>query len=66
MEQTFKVISPIDSSIYYEGKLNDGNDIETSLKLASEAQLLWKETSISTRKSYISKFVEAFKKNEKE
>jgi len=65
MEQTFKVISPIDSSIYYEGKLNDGNDIETSLKLASEAQLLWKETSISTRKSYISKFVEAFKKNEK-
>ncbi|MBK7106959.1 MAG: aldehyde dehydrogenase family protein [Ignavibacteriae bacterium] len=65
MEKTFKVISPIDSSIYYEGKLNNAEDIEASLKLALKAQSAWKETSITTRKVYISKFVEAFKSNEK-
>ncbi|MBK7979391.1 MAG: aldehyde dehydrogenase family protein [Ignavibacteriae bacterium] len=65
MEQTFKIISPIDSSVYYEGRLHNSNDIENALKLAEKAQAAWKDTPLSQRKNYISKFAEAFKSNEK-
>lgn len=64
MAQSLTVLSPIDSSIYYETKLHDKNDIEATLKSAMKAQIEWKEISIATRKSYINKFMDALKKNE--
>ncbi|MBK8946182.1 MAG: aldehyde dehydrogenase family protein [Ignavibacteriae bacterium] len=65
MESTFKVISPIDLKVYYEGRLHNSNEIENSLILAATAQQEWKRTSLQIRKSYISKFVDEFKSNEK-
>ena len=60
MSQKLKVISPIDGSIYYESEMHTGEDIDRSLVSAANAQAEWKTLSISVRKVYINKFIEAF------
>ena len=60
MLQKLKVISPIDGSIYYESEMHTGEDIDRSLVSAANAQAEWKTLSISVRKEYINKFIEAF------
>ena len=65
MSKTMKVVSPIDSSIYYEYELHDQKDIEKALTSAAKAQDEWKGVSISERISYINKFIDAFENDEK-
>ena len=60
MSQKLKVISPIDGSIYYESEMHNEEDIDRSLVSAANAQAKWKTLSISVRKEYINKFIEAF------
>jgi len=60
MSQKLKVISPIDGSVYYESEMHTEEDIDRSLVSAANAQAEWKTLSISVRKEYINKFIEAF------
>ncbi len=63
MSQILKVISPIDGSIYYESNMHTQKDIDTALASATNAQNEWKKRSISERKEYLNKFLEAFESN---
>ncbi len=65
MSTELKVISPIDGTVCYEIKMHSQDDIEKALAAASIAQKEWKDKSVSERKTYIIKFIEAFK-SEKE
>jgi acyl-CoA reductase-like NAD-dependent aldehyde dehydrogenase len=56
----FKVISPVDGSVYKECQLNSMADIEKVLASAKSAQKIWKDLSILERKAYIEKFIKAF------
>ena len=55
---TFKTITPIDNSVYYEGKLNTKDDINKVLKDAKIAQKKWADTSLDERTVYIQKFID--------
>jgi len=63
MSQNLEVISPIDGSIYYETEMHSQREIDAALKLATEAQIIWKTHPISERKVYINKFIEAIENN---
>jgi acyl-CoA reductase-like NAD-dependent aldehyde dehydrogenase len=63
MSKTLKVISPIDSSIYYEFELHNQDDINSALKAATTAQMKWKDIHVSERIKYINKFIDAFESN---
>ncbi len=65
MSEKFKVVSPIDESIYCECALNNEGDINDTLALAKKAQQEWKIRPIAERKEYINKFIDAFEKNKK-
>ena len=56
----FKVISPVDGSVYTECLLNSKADIENVLASAKSAQIIWKDLSLLERKGYIEKFIKAF------
>lgn len=56
----FKVISPVDGSVYTECQLNSKADIEKVLASAKGAQKIWEGLSLSDRKAYIEKFIKAF------
>ncbi len=56
----FKIISPVDGSVYKECPLHGANDIERVLTKAAKAQKLWRNLSVADRKGYIEKFVKAF------
>lgn len=57
---TFKVISPIDGSVYLERSYARDSEIETALKKAIEGQNFWKSTSISERAAICRKAVAYF------
>lgn len=61
--KTFKVISPVDGSIYKECQLHGPADIENVLASAKIAQKSWKDLPLSDRKIYIEKFIKAFDGN---
>lgn len=56
----FKVISPVDGSVYAQCQLNAKADIEKVLASAKNAQKTWRNLSLFERKSYIEKFISAF------
>ncbi len=56
----FKVISPVDGSVYTECELHSSKEIEKVLASAEIAQKTWKSVSLSERKIYIEKFIQAF------
>ena len=56
----FKVISPVDGSVYKECQLNSKADIENVLASAKSAQRIWEDLSLFERKAYIEKFIKAF------
>ena len=58
--KTFKLISPVDGSVYRELKQHSAQDIESALSKAITAQKEWKQVPILTRLSYIRKFIAAF------
>jgi acyl-CoA reductase-like NAD-dependent aldehyde dehydrogenase len=60
MMSKFKVISPVDGSVYTECQLNSKADIEKVLASAKSAQKIWEDLSLLERKTYIEKFIKAF------
>ena len=56
----FKVISPVDGSVYKECQLNSKADIENVLASAKSAQRIWEDLPLFERKAYIEKFIKAF------
>ncbi len=60
MSATFKVISPVDQSVYVEKPLATAKEIENTLTKAKKAQKYWRTTSISQRAAMCRKAVEYF------
>ncbi len=56
---TFKTISPIDNSVYYEGELHNLKDVDKILNKAKKAQKEWAKLPLEKRKEYIRKFIDA-------
>ncbi len=56
----FKVISPVDGSVYTECELHSSKEIEKVLASAKKSQNTWKNISLTDRKIYIKKFIQAF------
>ncbi len=61
MSDIFKVISPIDGTVYYESELHTSKNIDATLSLATKAQNEWKEVPLKKRKEFINRFIEEFK-----
>ena len=59
-EDIFKVISPIDESVYLEKPYHSNHDIESTLQKASKVQPTWKQTSLDDRKAICQKVLEYF------
>lgn len=55
---TFKTISPVDNSVYVERDLHTIDDAMEALAKAKEAQKLWAEIALDTRKEYIGAFID--------
>ncbi len=55
---TFKTITPIDNSVYYEDNLDTKDDINEVLKEAEIVQKKWANTSLDERIVYIQKFID--------
>ncbi|MET4695859.1 aldehyde dehydrogenase family protein [Endozoicomonas lisbonensis] len=60
MTKVQHTISPIDGSVYVERELANRKQIDKALLKAEEAQVLWKQTSLSTRQSICNKAIGAF------
>ena len=56
----FKIITPVDGSVYTECNLNSKADIEKVLASAKSAQKIWQDLSLVEKKVYIEKFIKAF------
>jgi len=56
----FKIITPVDGSVYTECNLNSKADIEKVLASAKSAQKIWQDLSLAEKKVYIEKFIKAF------
>jgi len=63
MSETFKIITPIDGSVYAEREYANQEDINAALNQAKLAQSKWKRLSITERAKYCSAFVNAFENN---
>jgi len=57
---TFKVITPVDGSVYVECTQHGHADIEKALSSAVKTQKEWKNLPVSARKPYIENFITAF------
>ncbi len=55
---TFKVVTPIDGTIYKEIEYHTPKDMENALTKAKKAQKVWRKTSIEERGEYIRKFID--------
>ncbi len=55
---SFKTITPIDNSVYFEEDYNSIKDVDETLKMAVKAQKEWQNTEISKRKEYVQKFID--------
>lgn len=60
MDSTFKVISPVDNSVYAERPWATELEIERSLALAREAQLKWREVPVIERAAICRRVVAYF------
>ncbi|MCY7328291.1 MAG: aldehyde dehydrogenase family protein [Saprospiraceae bacterium] len=49
MTTTFKIVSPVDGSLYAERPAASDRDIEQALQQATKAQRAWGETTIAER-----------------
>ncbi len=58
--QAIQVISPVDGKVYVECAQHGPQDIDQTLDKAKKAQKEWKFVSLTERKSYIEKFINAF------
>src|SRR6266566_5846958 len=56
----FKVVSPIDQSIYAERPLAHATDVEAALTAARAAQAAWRKTSIERRQQILMRAVDYF------
>jgi acyl-CoA reductase-like NAD-dependent aldehyde dehydrogenase len=60
MNETFKIISPIDGSVFAERAFADQKLIDAKLDKAVQAQRAWKKQALSQRKKLCSKAIDAF------
>lgn len=60
MTDTYKLITPVDGSIYVERPLASGAEIEQALGRIKAAQKAWRRTSIAERAEICTRFVDAF------
>ena len=58
--KTFKIVTPIDNSIYYEGALQTENEIAGIFRKAEKASLLWAKVSLPEKKAIVKRFIEIF------
>jgi len=54
---TFKTITPINNSVYFEDTLNNKEDINKTLQKAKDAQKEWNNTPLKKRIGYIRQFI---------
>ena len=59
MPATFRVITPVDGSVYLECSLSSDGEIASALESARRAQRSWREVPVSERARICSAFVEA-------
>ena len=57
MQRTFKVISPVDGSVYAECRRHGPEDVETALQKAVESGQRWRQAPLSERISFLKRFV---------
>ena len=60
---TFQTISPIDQSIYLERSFAEKSQIENTLKNATQAQAMWRGTTLKQRAEVCKKVIEYFLNN---
>src|SRR4051812_43182969 len=60
MEETFKVITPVDGSIYLERPYATQDQIEATVLRARLATREWRATAISDRQEIVNRFLSAF------
>lgn len=59
MAASFKVISPVDGSVYVERPLPSDAEVDSALAAAHAAQRGWKATPLAERRALMHKFVDA-------